>query len=1010
VKLNKREFQDPSGEYRGVTLWMLNDKLEKEEIVRQLRDFSLAGWGRVITRTFVGLRTPYLSKEWMALTEEIIRLSKKLDMKVWLQAGYMPSAVPQIEERFKYNVLVKKAKDEPQNKNEKLLAQKDDFAFYQRKMDHVLDLMNPQAVNWYLKKAYQIPWYDRFGEEFGKTVEAIWVDEPHFRPPYLPWSEKLPELFRQEWGYSITENLSSLFVDVGDFPRIRHHFWRTVTQHFVNCYSKRVGIWCSKHQLKFSGHLMGEDNLYDQIRWGGGCMPHYEFMQLPGIDFLTLDLYNWKGTKFLMTPKQCSSVANQTGKSEVLSEMFGASTQGLTFEDRKWIGDWLAVLGINYRCYHGSFYSMRGRRKRIYVPQLSYQQPWWQDNRLVADYFARLSYVLRQGKYQARILVLHPLETAQSFYTPLIDESVQSLQFPLTDKIAPKIWPLNDSVVSLSDNLLKIQRDFEYGDESLIAKYGEVTENGVSIGKMNYEVVILPSLITLRKTTVDFLKRFMEFGGKVFSVGKLPSRIDGVIDQHIDTLNKCVHKVGNNQRELKRALNDIIPPIIEVIPTNHASTDTIWVHRRQLGKTRLFFLANTSRTATIETKLRIRGSGKLESWNLRTGEIETIPQHQEGEFMVTELCFSPIASYVLLLKENVGAMTVPRERYKAKQCVLPDIYQVKRHHPNALTLDFCRYRKGNGAWSELLPLIGIQEILNQQRYVGPIVLRFTFLTKNRPKKICAVIEDAASYDIRVNGKSVRYSGLPYYIDKSFHPIDITNHVQIGKNVIEVSRDFEFVPEATFRLGSLFESLPGVELESIYLIGDFAVQSKVSLKEQKPKCLRYQPEFVLSDETKVTSGDLIVDGYPFYAGRLTLSNSVRINKPNVNERIFLQLPRLNATIARIHINEKEAGTIIWPPYRLEITPLVREGGNNIEIQLTNSLRNLLGPHHCTNGRPLATWDSDFSGKGSALSGRSSDGPDWLVKRRKGTTSYWTDDYFFVPFGLGGRTTVIKESKK
>jgi hypothetical protein len=34
--MEKHIFLDPGTEYRGVALWMLNDKLESEEIARQL--------------------------------------------------------------------------------------------------------------------------------------------------------------------------------------------------------------------------------------------------------------------------------------------------------------------------------------------------------------------------------------------------------------------------------------------------------------------------------------------------------------------------------------------------------------------------------------------------------------------------------------------------------------------------------------------------------------------------------------------------------------------------------------------------------------------------------------------------------------------------------------------------------------------------------------------------------------------------------------------------------------
>jgi hypothetical protein len=67
-------FQDPGTAYRGVALWMLNDELEPDEIARQLAGMREAGWGAAITRTFFGLRTPYLGEEWMQVLERIVTL------------------------------------------------------------------------------------------------------------------------------------------------------------------------------------------------------------------------------------------------------------------------------------------------------------------------------------------------------------------------------------------------------------------------------------------------------------------------------------------------------------------------------------------------------------------------------------------------------------------------------------------------------------------------------------------------------------------------------------------------------------------------------------------------------------------------------------------------------------------------------------------------------------------------------------------------------------------------
>jgi uncharacterized membrane protein YeaQ/YmgE (transglycosylase-associated protein family) len=110
--MEPKEFLDPGRRYRGVALWMLNDELEVGEIARQLDGMAAAGWGAVVGRTFNGLRTRYLSEEWMAIIGAIIGAivagCRRHGMKAWLQAGHLPRAVPNLPREIAHQALVRK--------------------------------------------------------------------------------------------------------------------------------------------------------------------------------------------------------------------------------------------------------------------------------------------------------------------------------------------------------------------------------------------------------------------------------------------------------------------------------------------------------------------------------------------------------------------------------------------------------------------------------------------------------------------------------------------------------------------------------------------------------------------------------------------------------------------------------------------------------------------------------------------------------------------------------------
>ena len=1003
-KLNTKTFLNPGTEYRGVPFLFFNDKIDGKEAARQVRAMRHAGWGRVLPRRYSGLLDASYGKGWNNAVHEVVKMSKQLDMKVFLQEAdkngwysAAPTQIPGMKDEYRNKCIVKRRADQEPGRHETLITRSGDYTYYQHTAYPVsgwensfcwLDLLDEDTVHSYFTALFNFL-HNEFGNEFGKTIEAMWVAEPHItmgKPKgvdSLPWTPKLPEIFEKEWGYPLIENIPKLFNDIGDFQKIRYHYWRTLGNLMAECYSRLMGEYCKKNNLKFTGHLMGEDTFLSQLQYSVNVMPLLEYMDIPGIDHLTIDLHWPTGDAFILTPKQAFSVANQLGKKEVLAEMYGTSDAGCSFEDRKRVFQWLAVLGINYRNYHGAFYSLRGRRKRFYPPNINLQHPYWSENRVVADFCARLSYVLRQGQYKADVLVINSIE---SYY----------LKGKIEKKLTKRVGPLDQDIINLSHNLLKIQRGFDYGDETLISKYGKIADNNFVIGEMSYKVVILPYIKVLRSTTVKLLIEFLDAGGIIISVGKLPAMIDGEINKNISVLNKKVIQISNEPEALRAKLNEFVSPDVQIKSLNGKPAETIWVQQRTLENANLYFLTNTSSNAIIETEVLFEGNGKLESWNLENGRIECVPQQKKAEHIKTKLEFVPGGSYLLILNKKAVPTNIPPKTGKIAKRIPLKTFQIKRDDPNSMTLDFCRFRKGQGSWSQILPIQGIQSILTREKYYGPATLRFEFKSEIKPNKCAVVIEEADKYIIMVNGSTVKYEGLPFYRDKCFLPVNITQYVKPGANYVDITRDFETADKENLDNENLFKFY-GTELEQIYLIGDFAVKGeKIGQDFFETKRHRYKSKFILTKESGITSGDLLADGYCFFNGKINLTTEAIISKIKENERYYFNIENLFTTIAKIKINNQDAGIIAWRPYRLDITDYIWEGQNWIEISLINSLRNLLGGIHFipSKNMPGGQWSQKANP-------RIGDGSEWYKNREK--NKYWSDDYFFRPLGVGN--TVI-----
>jgi hypothetical protein len=61
---------------------------------------------------------------------------------------------------------------------------------------------------------------------------------------------------------------------------------------------------------------------------------------------------------------------------------------------------------------------------------------------------------------------------------------------------------------------------------------------------------------------------------------------------------------------------------------------------------------------------------------------------------------------------------------------------------------------------------------------------------------------------------------------------------------------------------------------------------------------------------------------------------------MSQQLFLKFDRIGAA-AEIKINGKPADVILWRPYSLDITDLVVQGENSIEVTVANTAVNLLG---------------------------------------------------------------------
>ena len=356
------DFKSISKEYRPIPFWSWNDRLEVEETKEQIHKMHLAGMGGFFMHARGGLQTEYMGEEWFANVSASIEEAGRLGMRPWAYdengwpSGFGNGIVNGLGVAYQQKYLRMETSKEH---DKTAICKSGGHYFYYDVNPFYVDILDEKVVKKFIEAAYQ-PYYERYGTK----IEGFFTDEPQISRNGIPWSFVFEKEYQQRYKENLLEHLEQLFLPVEDYKQTRVKFWKMVTELFSEAYMKQIYDWCNQRGLKLTGHLVLEDHLLSQIITNGACMPHYEYMHIPGMDWLGREI-----TK-CPTPLQVSSVAEQFGKEAVLSETFALCGHNVSFAELKGIYEWQMVHGINLMCQHLEGYSIRGIRKRDYPPAM----------------------------------------------------------------------------------------------------------------------------------------------------------------------------------------------------------------------------------------------------------------------------------------------------------------------------------------------------------------------------------------------------------------------------------------------------------------------------------------------------------------------------------------------------------------------------------------------------------------------------------------------------------------
>jgi len=981
---------DPPAIYRGAPFWSWNSRLDPARLCRQVESMHRAGMGGFFMHSRYGLKTPYLSDEWFACISACVEKAGELGMKAYLYdedrwpSGPAGGIVTRANPQFRAHYLL--ARDprvpiahagtgHPSPGPSKEAGSPEDHrvaelgAFrVKRGADGTLeayeageaagegelltfevctemptgwtndggylDTMDPEAMGEYMRVTHE-EYLKRYGADFGDVIPAIFTDEPNDGfwnagsadgQLRIPWTRRMLEEFQARRGYDLRERLPELMLPVaGGFSKVRHDYHRTMTELFVEHFSQRLGEWCAQNHIALTGHYLLEGALDVQTTAAGAVMPHYEWMQWPGIDILT------DQTHELITAKQCSSVADQLGRERVLSELYGCTGWDWPLEGHKFQGDWQFAAGVNFRCQHLTHYSLAGGAKRDYPASICDHSPWWPYYRAVEDYFGRLSLMLTQGQPVRDVLIVHPIESAWGMVCGATREP------------PPALREMQDALTRIMYTLTGQHHDWDFGDESLLAKHAEVLGDVLRVGRLEYRLVIVPPCVTLRSSTVELLRKFQGRGGLVLFVGDPPTRIDAETDEGLADLVEAAESCEPDKEDLVATVEELLPRRVDIVERG-MQQETVWAMLRQVGAGQLLFLQSHDRALEHVVDVTVLGAGPVVQWDPLTGARTRVKSRTDGEFVFVTLNLLPSGSALLTFGINVPDAVEPAEPLDiATVQELKGPYPTELTEPNTLPLDTCRFSVDGEGFSEAVPTLKADELIraryglgtrlgneHQPYYLyatgvidtaprGRCVMEWHFHVTAMPAKCALALENPGDCKIRINGTHV--SGVEgYWVDEDIKTIDITEHLMVGGNDVTLSFDYR----------------PDMELEDLYLVGDFGV---APLDDDRP--LAPDNVTLIAPVAELEWGSWVGQGLPFYGGAVRYK--LTVEAPPEGRRLRLALPNLACTAAAVHVNG-ETFVLPWGPFQADLTDALHEGENEVIVEVIGGRKNILGPLH------------------------------------------------------------------
>lgn len=656
--LNLELFKNPTSEYRATPFWAWNDKLNKEELCRQIEELKEMGLGGFHMHTRSGMATKYLSEEFMDLIKTCANKAEQENMLAWLYdedrwpsgaAGGIVTKNP----KYRIKEMYFTVEEDKEVKTRKAYSN-----YVLGKKEAYLNPVDDKTTGWLDGKNYLLAVYDIVLKPNGKLKSCKMIDvkdeakgkkwfvyvrtrpssgwyngqtyvdtlsdeamQEFIRVTYNAYNDAVgdkfggvcPAIFTDEPQFTFKYRLPFATSEKSTFGTLLVNPWTTdFPTTFYNAYGYDLMeklpeiIWdvegVSKARYHYHDHICERFTNAFAKQCGEWC-----------------DAHNFYLTGHMVAEPTLESQTGRIGEAMRAYEYFGLpgidmlcnhielttakQTQSAVHQYGKegFTSELYGVTNWDYdfrgHKFQGDWQAALGVTVR--VPHLSWYSMRGSAKR---DYPASIHY--QSSWYKEYSYVENHfarLNTVLTRGTPDVKVAVLHpiesywINYGPQNTSSEKCAQQQSNFDNVINWLLRGTIDFDYISESSIPKHYSCGKAKFNLGEMSYDTVVVAGFETIRSTTVKALDEFMANGGKVIFVGEKPTFVDAEISDGATSVYDKATKIAFTKDALLTALDD--DRDITIRNSNGESTNSYLYNMRKDSDCKWLFIARCEEVA-----------------------------------------------------------------------------------------------------------------------------------------------------------------------------------------------------------------------------------------------------------------------------------------------------------------------------------------------------------------------------------------------------------------------------